>query len=203
MEKLLYSIIGFLSVNVMCQSQSLSIPDVSGPSGGTASIAVQASSLSKLSAADLEIKFDPNVLSLKDAKMGDISNGGLIESNEIVPGVVLVSLVDGGSIYDDGQLINLVMNVKGASGQSTDLKITGKAYNSDLVDIMVDFTPGKFTVTGGSGWMKYLIYGLLALLLLSLIFWLIGRNKKKKEARRESKAGTHRKTSPGSYASRS
>ena len=187
MKIIIHSIFSLFFIHGACLAQSLSIPDASGPSGGSALISVSATGFKKLSSADLEVKYDSDILSYKEAKLGAISVGGLIESNEIVPGVILLSLVDGNGISDDGVLIFLSMNVNGKSGKSTDINITGKSYNNELIDITMNFDPGKFTVTAGINWMKYLIYAVPAALIILLLFWLIARNKKKRKIQEEER----------------
>lgn len=95
----------------------------------------------------LFIVYDSKVLKFAGAELGEISTNGIIESNEVNPGTVLLSFADTKGISGEGDIIKLNFNVVGAARTSTKIKLEARAYGVDLKDIAVKTSEGTITVS--------------------------------------------------------
>ena len=188
-----------LAANVNAAGVSIKIDDMSVEQGSKSMIPVSVAGVSKLGAADIKMEYDPTVLKFADAELGEISTNGIIESNEVSPGTVLLSFADTKGITGDGTLIELNFEVIGAAGSSTKIELEGRAYGIDLKDISAETNGGTITVLEKSGdmcqmlpegirqmlpdvvcqYLLYIIAGILVPVIL-LLFLLIKIIRKKK-----------------------
>ena len=168
-----------LAANVNAAGVSIKIDDMSVEQGSKSMIPISVAGASKLGAADIKMEYDPTVLKFADAELGEISTNGIIESNEVSPGTVLLSFADTKGITGDGTLIELNFEVIGAAGSSTKIELEGRAYGIDLKDISAETTGGTITVSEKSSYLLYIIAGILVPVIL-LLFLLIKIIRKKK-----------------------
>ena len=136
-----------LAAHVSAAEVVIKIDDMSVEQGSKSMIPVSVASASTLGAADIKLEYDSSVLKFIDAELGEISTNGIIESNEVSPGMVLLSFADTKGISGDGVLIELNFEVIGAAGSSTKIELEGRAYGIDLKDISVETNGGTITVS--------------------------------------------------------
>ena len=136
-----------IAANVNAAEVLIKIDDMSVEQGSKSMVPVSVVGASKLGAMDIKVEYDPSVLKFVDAELGEISTNGIIESNEIYSGMVLLSFADTKGITGDGTPIELNFEVMGAVGSSTKLELEGRAYGTDLKDIPVETHGGTITVS--------------------------------------------------------
>jgi len=174
-------IILVLAAHVSAAEITIKIDDMSVEQGSKSMIPVSVAGASKLGAADIKMEYDSTVLKFVDVELGEISTNGIIESNEVDSGIVLLSFADTKGISSDGTLIELNFEVTGAVGSSTKIEIEGRAYGIDLKDMPVKTDGGIVTVSEKSGGicqmlpeficqnLLYIIIGVFVLIILLLI----------------------------------
>lgn len=185
-----------LAVQVNAAEITIKIDDMSVEQGSKSMIPVSVAGASKLGAADIKIEYDSTVIKFVDVELGEISTNGIIESNEVDSGIVLLSFADTKGISSDGTLIELNFEGTGAVGSSTKIEIEGRAYGIDLKDMPVKTDGGIVTVSEKSGGicqilpdnirqmlpesicqnLLYIIIGVFVLIIL-LIFMIFRRKK--------------------------
>lgn len=129
----------------------IKVNDLSVEQGSKSMIPVSVSGASKLGAMDIKITYDSKVLKFSGAELGEVSTNGIIDSNGVDSGTVLLSFADTKGISEDGTLIKLNFEVVGAVGSSTKIGLEGRAYGIDLKDIALKTSGGTITVSGKSG----------------------------------------------------
>jgi len=188
-------IILVFTVQVSVAGVSIKIDDMSVEQGSKSMIPISVAGASKLGAMDIKMEYDSTVLKFADAELGEISTNGIIESNEVDSGTVLLSFADTKGISGDGTLVELNFEVIGAAGSSTKIELEGRAYGIDLKDISAETNGGTITVSEKSGDMcqmlpegirqmlpdvacQYLLYIIIAgALVLIILLLLIFRKK--------------------------
>jgi len=183
------------TVQVSVAGVSIKIDDMSVEQGSKSMIPISVAGASKLGAMDIKMEYDSTVLKFADAELGEISTNGIIESNEVDSGTVLLSFADTKGISGDGTLVELNFEVIGAAGSSTKIELEGRAYGIDLKDISAETNGGTITVSEKSGDMcqmlpegirqmlpdvacQYLLYIIIAgALVLIILLLLIFRKK--------------------------
>ena len=125
----------------------VTIPSGSVGAGAKATIPVMVSGASNLGAMDLTISYDPAILKFSKADLGELSTNGIVEGNEIQPGVAKISFADTKGISGDGTLLKITFDVVGGNGASTILNTGAKAFGLDLKDIPTTAQGGTMTVT--------------------------------------------------------
>ncbi|MFA5268449.1 MAG: cohesin domain-containing protein [Methanoregula sp.] len=121
--------------------------------GSTAVIPVTVSGASGLGGVDLTVTYDPKVLKFVSAEAGALSTNGMIESNEAMPGTVLIGAVDSAGMTGAGTIVDMTFTVIGATGATSpvDVEVRG-AYTTDQKDVASQVTGGTITVgAAGSG----------------------------------------------------
>jgi hypothetical protein len=125
----------------------VTIPSGTVGTGAKATIPVTVAGASNLGAMDLTIAYDPSVLKFSRAELGGISTNGLVEGNEIQPGLAKISFADTKGISGDGTLLQVTFDVIGTNGASTTLNGDAKAYGLDLKDVPATTNGGTITVS--------------------------------------------------------
>ena len=125
----------------------VTIPSGSVGAGAKATIPVTVSGASNLGAMDLTISYDPAILKFSKADLGELSTNGIVEGNEIQPGVAKISFVDTKGISGDGTLLRITFDVVGTNGASATLNAGAKVYGLDLKDVPTTTNGGTITVS--------------------------------------------------------
>lgn len=104
---------------------------------------------SNLGSLQLEVKYDQQAMELHGVKAGPLARNALVDSNKSAPGVVRIGLVSTSGISGDGTVIILTF-APTARGGSSNLTVSSvDASDTDLHDLVVSATAGRFP--GGSG----------------------------------------------------
>jgi hypothetical protein len=140
----------FIIIPAGAEGVTLSIHDLSATAGSTVSVPVSVTNVEELSAATIEISYDPAVLKFKGTDLGDTSKNGIIEASEVRPGVIEIDFEDPSGVSLDGDLVKPVFEVTGTAGTTSKIDINAKALrNLDNNDVPVETTNGgNITVSG-------------------------------------------------------
>jgi len=114
--------------------------------GSVVTVPVLVNGAANLGAMDIQITYDPSVLTFTGAQMGSMSGNGFVESNAPQAGTALVSFVDTQGISGSGEVVKLSFSVTGASGSSSPLTVDARAYDLDLKDVPLTAMSGMVTV---------------------------------------------------------
>jgi hypothetical protein len=124
---------------------SLGLPEMVGGQGQVIEVPINAANLQGLTSATLTVGFDPAVLSIQDASLGNLTPGWSLAVNTNTSGQVTLSMASGGgSVTGAGVLSRLAFAVTGAPGASSDLMLSGVSFNDGA--IAVDTANGSLTV---------------------------------------------------------
>jgi hypothetical protein len=152
LDPLVFIAVGLLFVifPVGAEGVTLSIHDLSAAAGSTVSVPVSVTNVEELSAATIEITYDPAVLKFKGTELGDTSKNGIIEASEIRPGAIEIDFEDPSGVSLDGDLVKTVFEVTGIAGTTSKIGINANALrNLDNNDVPVETTNGgNITVSG-------------------------------------------------------
>ena len=130
---------------------TLSIHDSSAATGSTVSVPVSVTNAEELSAATIDITYDPTVLKFKGTELGDISKNGIIEASEIKPGQLEISFEDSSGVSQDGDLVKALFEVTGNAGAASQIGITANALrNLDNNNVPVETATGGNIMVNGS-----------------------------------------------------
>lgn len=129
---------------------TLSIHDLSAAPGSTVSVPISVTNAEELSAATIDVTYDPAVLKFKGTELGEITKNGIIETSEIKPGQIEISFEDSSGVSQDGDLIKAIFEVTGNAEATSQIGISANALrNLDNNDVPVETTNGgNFTVNG-------------------------------------------------------
>ncbi|MHB8164197.1 MAG: cohesin domain-containing protein [Methanoregula sp.] len=134
---------------VGAEGLEVSVLDQSVTTGSSIIFPVSVRNAEELFDANLEISYDPAVLTFTGIELGEISQNGIIEATETKPGTIVISLADTSGISQDGVLMKLLFNVKGSDGTSSPITITSKGLrNLDKNDVPANVKGGMIIVTG-------------------------------------------------------
>ena len=114
--------------------------------GSVVTVPVLVNGAVNLGAMDIQITYDPSVLTFTGAQMGSMSGNGFVESNAPQAGTGLVSFVDTQGISGSGEVVRLTFSVTGSSGSSSPLTVEARAYDLDLKDVPLTAMSGMVTV---------------------------------------------------------
>ncbi|MEE9373398.1 MAG: cohesin domain-containing protein [Saprospiraceae bacterium] len=157
---------------------ALSFENVNVSEGSTFTIPMLIQNPSSLAAADIVVKYKPEVLEFVSISKGQIAMNGILESRATTDGELLIGYVNSEGVLEDGSLLNIKFKVKGKEGILTQLTLEADCYDINIVDLLVDTHGGNVYISASTSWLLYLI-GILSFLLL--VSWLWSRKKKKKE----------------------
>jgi len=137
----------------------LFIPDSYGTSGMTVTLPVNIANADgiEMCAVDIYVTYDQNVLTATDVYSTALTAGYAWAKNTSTPGVVraVIATTLGETLYGEGTLFNVLFDVAGSSGDTSDLEfqVTGTFFYDcgDLVNpVPLDLTDvGVFTVQSG------------------------------------------------------
>jgi len=164
----------FIILPVGAEGVSLSIPDLSATAGSTVSVPVSVTNAEELSAATIDITYDPAVLNFKGTELGDTSKNGIIEASEIRPGVIEIDFEDPSGVSQDGELVKALFEVTGSGGSTSQMGITAHSLrNLDNNEVPVETTTGGNVTVSGSEkkspvplWCPILAAGLMVLIVV-------------------------------------
>jgi len=134
----------------------VSMPACSGDYGGQVELAVSASNLVGLCAADLTITFDSTVLSAQSARLGPLTAGWTLASNLGTPGRAVLSMAGTGAVNGNGSLVLVRFNVLHTPPATTPLAIESISLNDGA--LAATRSDGLFTVNNSfslSGTTRY------------------------------------------------
>jgi len=114
--------------------------------GSVVTVPVLVNGAANLGAMDIQITYDPSVLTFTGAQMGSLSGNGFVESNAPQAGTALVSFVDTQGITGSGEVVRLTFSVMGTAGSSSPLTLDARAYDLDLKDVPLTAMSGMVTV---------------------------------------------------------
>ena len=118
------------------------------PAPATLDIPVTVRGASNLGSLQLELRFDPQALELKDVKAGPLARNALVDSKISAPGRVQIGLVAASGISGDGGVVLLTFAPVGKAGPVSLTVEQLQAADTDLRDLVVTTTAGQFSGTG-------------------------------------------------------
>ncbi len=118
------------------------------PAPATLDIPVTVRGASNLGSLQLELRFDPQALELKDVKAGPLARNALVDSKISAPGRVQIGLVAASGISGDGGVVLLTFAPGGKAGPVSLTVEQLQAADTDLRDLVVTTTTGQFSGTG-------------------------------------------------------
>jgi len=141
----------FIILPVGAEGVSLSIHDLSATAGSTVSVPVSVTNAEELSAATIDITYDPAVLKFKGTELGDTSKNGIIEASEIRSGVIEIEFEDPSGVSQDGELVKALFEVTGSGGSISQMGIIAHSLrNLDNNEVPVETTTGGNVTVSGS-----------------------------------------------------
>lgn len=140
------------------------IPDSNGKSGGQVRLPVNIANADGLEmcASEIYVEYDSNILSATAVEKTPLSAGYWWDSNIEEPGIVragIMSGVGGKTLYGEGSLFYILFDVKGSSGDTSELTFnissTGFFHCDDLDNaVTLDLSDiGVFTVSEDGGFV--------------------------------------------------
>lgn len=124
------------------------VNDISAHLNEIVNISINIYNAKDIGSMDISLRYDPNVLLLKEVEKGDLMQGSVIQWN-VEGDKVLIGLIDGNGINGNGSLVILTFDV-GCPGSSV-LDIEAAAYNVfDFSSIRLTTKDGVFTVKNGT-----------------------------------------------------
>ncbi|MDO8637616.1 MAG: cohesin domain-containing protein [Dehalococcoidia bacterium] len=118
------------------------------PAPATLDIPVTVRGASNLGSLQLELRFDPQALELKDVKAGPLARNALVDSKISAPGRVQIGLVAASGISGDGGVVMLTFAPVGKAGPVSLTVEQLQAADTDLRDLVVTTSAGQFSGTG-------------------------------------------------------
>ena len=79
---------------------------------GLVPVTLEMSGIKDAGSMDLDIRYDPEVLTFKGVTPGSLAKNAMLESNSPSPGVVKIGIVDGNGISGNGSIATLQYDVK-------------------------------------------------------------------------------------------
>jgi hypothetical protein len=145
------ALMGLLLIGTASAAVMVTIPSGTVGAGAKATIPISVAGASNLGAMDVTISYDPAVLKFSKAELGELSTNGIVEGNEVQPGVAKISFADTKGISGDGTLLLVTFEVVGAKGASTALNAGARAFGLDLKDMPASAQGGTITVSQTAG----------------------------------------------------
>ena len=127
---------------------SVSIGSGSVYPGNSVTVYVTGANLSALAALDLEIHYDPAVLTLSSASVTGLLSGSLSSVNTATAGLIKLSIASLEGISGSGNLLRLNFKVSSSalSGEYPLVLAAGEAYDTGLVPADISSSSGCITV---------------------------------------------------------
>ena len=138
---------GFLLNGFTYQGEvaSLGFPDLEGRQGTELQIPLTAANVDGLVSVDVQIDYDPSVLSAENVQLGNLTSGWFIVSNLNEPGSITVSMATGGSpVSGDGNLLILRFGLIGAPESFSSISFGTLSLNDGAISALTN--PGSITV---------------------------------------------------------
>lgn len=123
----------------------VSISDAQSNANYTLEIPINVSNVSGLTAADLNVAYDPEVLSLQGARTGNITTGFALSLNKNTPGTAVLSMASSNTVSGSGTLAYLQFKV--LSGTKTYSALTLQSASLNGGNIQVNKFNGTFTIS--------------------------------------------------------
>lgn len=121
----------------------------SGSAGREVDVPIAVRKSSNLGALEFELRYDPEVLDVREAVAGPLLSGAMLSSNVTEPGRLVVALASGESIQGDGVLVNVRATVRQSSRESSPLtleKVRAWENRIELPEMLVLSEPAVFHV---------------------------------------------------------
>ncbi len=128
------------------QGVVVSLPNVSGDFGTHVDVGLSAANIDGLRAADIEITFDPAVLSVQGYGTGTLTPAWSVAGNTDTPGHLILSLANATSVTGSGTLAGITFEVIGSPPAATALGIDSVQLNDGAIACTTQ--AGLFTVNG-------------------------------------------------------
>lgn len=144
---------GFKYINT---GVDVTIPDVQGNIGSTIEIPINISNVSGLTAADIKIAYDSELLSLESARTGNITTDFSLSLNKNTPGMGVLSMASSNTVNGSGTIAYLQFKVLNSTKTSSALTL--EELNLNGGNIQVSKFDGTFTVSKThsiNGFIKY------------------------------------------------
>lgn len=147
---LLFSILFLISPVLAGEGTTIFVNDVSANYSYTIQIPVNISNAKDIGSIDISLRYDPNVLSLKNVEKGNRAQNSVIQWNT-EGDKVLIGLIDGNGINGNGSLTIITFDVCGYQGSTSVLDLDATVTNgTDFLSMQLTTKNGIFTVIGGT-----------------------------------------------------
>ena len=161
----------------------LSVGKAVARGGQVAKLPINAETKVAIGALQLDLMYDPEVLTFKAIDNGPLATSALVESNVIAPGVLRVALAGNGEIKGNGTLLNVEFQVNSGDARTVDLSLAkARSWDhADNLEMTVETHGGEFRRGGpdlGISLWIFVAGGAVAFILLVLVF----RRKSRREA---------------------
>lgn len=171
---LLLALIG----HAMAAAMTVSVMDSKGAKGEMVKVPINIAGALKLGAMGIVLSYDPAVIKGIGVEGGPLSSNVIVESNEVSPGNMRISIVDSRGVSGDGTIVEVNFEVKGDAGSSSQIDIKTTGYDSNLLDVQMTTKAGRFTVEEpGLPIIQIAVVGIVVLLIVIVAYKKISKKK--------------------------
>jgi LPXTG-motif cell wall-anchored protein len=172
---------------------TLSLAKSAAPAAQTVKIPINAEVTAAAAAMQMDLLFDPGVLTFKQIENGPLLTSALVEANVGAPGQLRIALTSNEEIKGTGTLLNVEFEVQPGAPAAVALRLdNARAWDqANNLEMTVAAGGGEFSRTGPS-MLLWAFVAAGAVLLIALGFLVVRRRKgtqQPAEAPRERKAG--------------
>jgi type 1 fimbria pilin len=171
---LLFALVG----HAMAAATTMSVADSKGAKGETVKVPINVAGASNLGALGLSLTYDSSVLKGIRAEGGTLASNSMVESNELKPGTLRISLIDSKGILGDGGIVDVTFEVLGDTGTSTQISMEAVGWDTNRLDVPLKTSPGTFRVEE-KGFP--IVPVLIAIVVLLVLFFVVKKISKKKK----------------------
>lgn len=182
-----------LVATVLAAQVTLSVAKSAAPAAQTVKIPINAEVTGAAAAMQMDLIFDPKVLTFKRIESGPVLTSALVEANVGAPGQLRIALTSNEEIKGTGTLLDVEFEVQPGEPAAVALRLDkARAWDqANNLEMTVAAGGGEFSRTGPSLLLWAFVAGGVALL-IALILVVLRRRKGAKqpaEAPREKGAG--------------
>jgi hypothetical protein len=164
--------------HAMAAATTMSVADSQGTKGDKVKVPINVAGASNLGALGLSLTYNSSVLKGIEAEGGTLASNSMVESNELGPGTLRISLIDSKGILGDGGIVDVTFEVLGDTGTSTQISMEAVGWDTNHLDIPLKTSPGTFRVEE-KGFPMVLIIAVIVVLLV--LFFVVKKISKKKK----------------------
>ena len=139
------------NTNAVCKDGAgVYVPNLTVASGRKMNVPVMACNIKNLANMDMDIFYDPAVLTFESAEKGSLNSSSMFQGNN-KDGKVKISFAAVSGFSGNGSIAYINFLVSGSSGKNSEIKPSvSSANNADGANVAVKTSSGKFTVGSSS-----------------------------------------------------